>query len=128
MDSKCHRNEALLRQDIGQLLKLPDDKLGRLPGILPLCQVMPVFITKNEATNLGIANGSMGRAIGVQFAIDTTFEPVVIHEVQMYISSNITGIVFIDVPRAVFQTPFENLPDHYPRKTVLLYAVTDNTS
>ena len=64
---KSHRSETLAKREIEELLKFPDENLGRLPGILPLCQGIPVFITKNEETNNDIANGSMGEIIGIQF-------------------------------------------------------------
>ena len=127
IDLRSHRTEPLSKREIEELLRFPDNKLGRLPGILPLCQVMPVFITKNEATNIGIANGSMGEIFGIQFSAATTFESVMIHEVEICIASNLPEIVFVNVPTANFPKPFENLPSHYPRTTVPLYAVSDNT-
>ncbi|CAF0849477.1 unnamed protein product [Didymodactylos carnosus] len=39
---------------------LPDNKPGDLPSILPLVKGMPVLLTDNIATELGLSNGSSG--------------------------------------------------------------------
>ena len=39
-----------------------------------------------------------------------------------------TEFVFFDVSTAAFPKTFEHLPSHYPRKTVPLNAISDNTT
>jgi hypothetical protein len=56
------------------LLSLPDNKTESLPGYLPLVSGMPVLLTDNIATELGLSNGTKGifRRI-VYEELDTTF-------------------------------------------------------
>ena len=42
------------------LLELPDNKTEHLPGHLPLVPGMPVLLTENLATELGLSNGTRG--------------------------------------------------------------------
>ncbi|CAF1979209.1 unnamed protein product [Rotaria magnacalcarata] len=55
------RNKAIddsrLRKAI---LELPDNKTEHLPGYLPLVPGMPVLLTENIATELGLSNGTRG--------------------------------------------------------------------
>ena len=102
------------------MLKFRDEKLGLLPGI-------PVSITKKEAANNDITNGLMGDIIGIQLSTDIKFESAIIHEDETHIASNLPGIVFVDVPTAVFAKTFKKTPSYYPRTTVPLPAVSDVT-
>ena len=56
------------------LLSLPDNKTESLPGYLPLVPGMPVLLTDNIATELGLSNGTKGifRRI-VYEEVDATF-------------------------------------------------------
>lgn len=49
--------ESRLRKAI---LELPDNKTEHLPGYLPLVPGMPVLLTENIATELGLSNGTRG--------------------------------------------------------------------
>ncbi len=49
--------ESRLRKAI---LELPDNKTEYLPGYLPLVPGMPVLLTENIATELGLSNGTRG--------------------------------------------------------------------
>jgi ATP-dependent exoDNAse (exonuclease V) alpha subunit len=42
------------------ILQLPDNKTEHLPGYLPLVPGMPVLLTENIATELGLSNGTKG--------------------------------------------------------------------
>lgn len=42
------------------ILELSDNKTEHLPGYLPLISGMPVLLTENTATELGLSNGSRG--------------------------------------------------------------------
>ncbi|CAF3353729.1 unnamed protein product [Rotaria socialis] len=42
------------------ILELPDNKTEHLPGYLPLVPEMPVLLTENVATELGLSNGTRG--------------------------------------------------------------------
>jgi len=42
------------------ILRLPDNKTEHLPGYLPLAPGMPVLLTENIATELGLSNGAKG--------------------------------------------------------------------
>ena len=42
------------------ILELPDNKTEHLPGYLPLTPGMPVLLTENIATELGLSNGARG--------------------------------------------------------------------
>ena len=42
------------------ILELPDNKTEHLPGYLPFVPGMPVLLTKNIATELGLSNGARG--------------------------------------------------------------------
>ncbi len=42
------------------ILELPDNKTEHLPGYLPLVPSMPVLLTENIATELGLSNGTRG--------------------------------------------------------------------
>ncbi|CAF4626716.1 unnamed protein product, partial [Rotaria sp. Silwood1] len=42
------------------ILELPDNKTEHLPGYLPLVPGMPVLLTENIATELGLSNGTRG--------------------------------------------------------------------
>ena len=42
------------------VLELPDNKTEHLPGYLPLVPGMPVLLTENLATELGLSNGTRG--------------------------------------------------------------------
>ncbi|CAF3838489.1 unnamed protein product [Rotaria sp. Silwood1] len=50
-------DDLRLRQAI---LELPDNKTEHLPGYLPLVPEMPVLLTENVATELGLSNGTRG--------------------------------------------------------------------
>ena len=50
-----------LNEENGKLVKgLPNTKTDGLPGYLPLFAGMPVYLTKNLSTELGLTNGSRG--------------------------------------------------------------------
>jgi hypothetical protein len=51
------------------------DEIEHMMPWLPLSYMMPVMITHNVSVPLGIANGTVGFVVGVQFADGTTFEP-----------------------------------------------------
>jgi hypothetical protein len=42
------------------ILQLPDNKTEHLPGYLPLVPGMPILLTENIATELGLSNGTKG--------------------------------------------------------------------
>ena len=42
------------------ILELPDNNTEHLPGFLPLVPGMPVLLTENLATELGLSNGTRG--------------------------------------------------------------------
>lgn len=42
------------------ILELPDNRTEHLPGYLPLVPGMPVLLTENVATELGLSNGTRG--------------------------------------------------------------------
>ncbi|CAF4928216.1 unnamed protein product [Rotaria sp. Silwood1] len=50
-------DDLRLRQTI---LELPDNKTEHLPGYLPLVPRMPVLLTENVASELGLSNGTRG--------------------------------------------------------------------
>ena len=52
-----HIEDPRLRKAI---LELPDNKTEHLPGYLPLVPGMPVLLTENIATELGLSNGTRG--------------------------------------------------------------------
>ena len=52
-----HIEDPRLRKAI---LELPDNKTEHLPGYLPLVPSMPVLLTENIATELGLSNGTRG--------------------------------------------------------------------
>ncbi|CAF1508730.1 unnamed protein product [Adineta ricciae] len=52
-----------------KLLELSDSKTERLPGLLPFVPGMPIILTQNIATELGLING-----------INGTFRQLVYHE------------------------------------------------
>lgn len=56
MSGKSIEN-MLLRKTI---LELPDNKTEHLPGYLPLVPGMPILLTENVATELGLSNGTRG--------------------------------------------------------------------
>ena len=43
-----------------KVLELPDNKTEHLPGYLSLVPCMPVLLTENVATELGLSNGTRG--------------------------------------------------------------------
>ncbi len=51
---------VLKPSNINHLMKLPDNKTGRLPGECPLLPGMPVMLTTNIAVELGLTNSSQG--------------------------------------------------------------------
>jgi ATP-dependent exoDNAse (exonuclease V) alpha subunit len=50
-------DDSRLRKPI---LELPDNKTEHLPGYLPLVPGMPILLTENVATELGLSNGTRG--------------------------------------------------------------------
>ena len=54
------------------ILELPDNKTEHLPGYLPLTRGMPVLLTENIATELGLSNGARG--VFHQLVYDHSFE------------------------------------------------------
>ncbi|CAF4200146.1 unnamed protein product [Rotaria sordida] len=64
-------DDLRLRQAI---LELPDNKTEHLPGYLPLVPGMPVLLTENVATELGLSNGTRG--IFRQLVYDESSEDV----------------------------------------------------
>ncbi|CAF1292643.1 unnamed protein product [Rotaria sordida] len=64
-------NDIRLRQAI---LELPDNKTEHLPGYLPLVPEMPVLLTENVTSEIGLSNGTHG--IFRQFVYDESPEDV----------------------------------------------------
>ncbi|CAF4529264.1 unnamed protein product [Rotaria sp. Silwood2] len=60
------------------ILELPDNKTEHLPGYLPLVLGMPVLLTENVATELGLSNGTRG--IFRQLVYDESSEDVQWHD------------------------------------------------
>ena len=56
IDKKPIENSRLRKA----ILELPDNKTEHLPGYLPLTPGMPVLLTENIATELGLSNGARG--------------------------------------------------------------------
>ncbi|CAF5026280.1 unnamed protein product [Rotaria sp. Silwood1] len=56
------------------ILELPDNKAEHLPGYLPLVPGMPVLLTENIATELGLSNGTRG--IFRQLVYDECFDDI----------------------------------------------------
>ena len=55
------RNTAIYDSRLRKaILELPDNKTEHLPGYLPLVPGMPVLLTENIATELGLSNGTRG--------------------------------------------------------------------
>ncbi|CAF1373807.1 unnamed protein product [Rotaria sordida] len=67
-------DDLQLRQAI---LELPDNKTEHLPGYLPLVPGMPVLLTENVASELGLSNGTRG--IFHQLVYDESPEDVRYH-------------------------------------------------
>jgi hypothetical protein len=53
-----------------------DDKLSRLAPYIDLVIGMPITITQNINTSLGICNGTFGKVIDIQFPQDTLFHKI----------------------------------------------------
>jgi hypothetical protein len=68
-------NDLRLRKAI---LELPDNKTECLPGYLPLVPGMPVLLTENIATELGLSNGTRG--IFRQLIYEDTSDHFQLHE------------------------------------------------
>ncbi|CAF4210093.1 unnamed protein product [Rotaria sordida] len=64
-------DDLRLRQAI---LELPDNKTEHLPGYLPLVPGMPVLLTENVASEIGLSNGTRG--IFRRFVYDQSPEDV----------------------------------------------------
>ncbi|CAF1089825.1 unnamed protein product [Rotaria sordida] len=64
-------DDLRLRQAI---LELPDNKTEHLPGYLPLAPGMPVLLTENVASEIGLSNGTRG--IFRRFVYDESPEDV----------------------------------------------------
>ncbi|CAF1487218.1 unnamed protein product [Rotaria sordida] len=64
-------DDLQLRQAI---LELPDNKTEHLPGYLPLAPGMPVLLTENVASEIGLSNGTRG--IFRRFVYDQSPEDV----------------------------------------------------
>ena len=47
------------------LRKLPDSQTDSLPGLLPLCEGLPVVLKKTISPKLNLCNGSMGRIVRI---------------------------------------------------------------
>lgn len=59
------------------ILELPDNKTEHLPGYLPLVPGMPVLLTENVATELGLSNGTRGifhQLVYEESSVDVQFE------------------------------------------------------
>ncbi|CAF1920499.1 unnamed protein product [Rotaria magnacalcarata] len=70
-------NDSRLRKAI---LELPDNKTEHLPGYLPLVPGMPVLLTENIATELGLSNGTRGifrQLVYDEFCEDVQFDVTV---------------------------------------------------
>jgi len=52
---------------------LGDERTSRLPSRLYLYPNMPIMVTFNQAVELGIANGQLGRVVKWQFPSDVTW-------------------------------------------------------
>ena len=67
-------DDLRLRQAI---LELPDNKTEHLPGYLPLVPGMPVLLTENMATELGLSNGTRGifhKLVYEESSVDVQFQ------------------------------------------------------
>lgn len=60
------------------LLNMPSQATGELEMVLDVYCGLPVLVTKNLATELGIANGSRATVEGVQFPVGSAFRELVI--------------------------------------------------
>ena len=71
------RGRALSTLEREVLLSLPSQVTGDLEMVLDLHCGLSILVTKNLATELGVANGSRGVVEGLQFPAGTTFTEVV---------------------------------------------------
>lgn len=69
--SKLSINEKI------NIMSTLDNKLGRLSPYIDFIIGMPITITQNINTSLGICNGTFGKAIDIQFPVDTRFREIV---------------------------------------------------
>ncbi|ETN14529.1 hypothetical protein PPTG_07564 [Phytophthora nicotianae INRA-310] len=67
---------GLSRSDVRYVLRLPDNRFGRMAPYLDLIHGMPVQITQNVAKTKGVANGTLGCLEAVHFPNDTQFRLV----------------------------------------------------
>ena len=104
--------------DVQQLLSLGDHELRRLTPLLPLFPGLPVHITQNISTKLGLANGSTGKIVGCQFSEDTTFSTVFVNGVRMQLSSLPPQAVYVNVAEANLPQRFPGIPQQYSNNTV----------
>ena len=80
------------------IYSMSDDRTGRLLTSLIVCRGMRVMVTQNVATQLGIANGSMGVVEGLQFAPGTTFTSLQLHDRTVQVASALPDLVLVNIP------------------------------
>ncbi|CAF1272418.1 unnamed protein product [Rotaria sp. Silwood1] len=92
------------------LLDLPDNKTESLPGYLPLVPGMPVLLTDNVATELGLSNGTKGifRQI-VYEELDTSLTYTNTKFPKNTIFIRKPSYALLEVPKAKISTKFDSL-------------------
>ncbi len=68
------REKTPTKSEQEQLLRLGDNKLDRLSQLLPVLPGLPLHITQNIASKLGLANGSTRTTVSYQFPEGTDQE------------------------------------------------------
>ena len=111
-------------QEITQPLDLGDQNLSRLPPLLPLFEGLPVQITQNISTKLGLANGSTGKVTGYIFPEHTLFKHTSINGVMIKIPSKLPLAVLVDVNEAILPARFPCIPSNVPEKTIPILLFT----
>ncbi len=67
MFNAATRGKTPTNSELEQLLSLGDHKLDKLSPLLPVLPGLPVHITQNIAPKLGLANGSTGTVVAINF-------------------------------------------------------------
>lgn len=109
--SKVGSNSPMSDTEIGQAHFVPwwifqqnEPNTAYFPGL-------PVMYSQDTASLLGIANGSVGTIVEVQFAEDTAFTN---RKGSIKLTSKMSSILFVDIPTCNVQS---NVPSCYPKTT-----------
>ena len=122
--SATKRGRVPTREEVAQLFSPGDHNLRRLPPLLPVFPGLPVNITQNITTKLGLANGSSGKIAGCQFSKDTTFYEIMLHGVKMKVCSQPPQVVYVHVAEETLTERFPHIPSILPKRTMPILPFT----